>query len=270
MDYSLLGFVLDCVEQRSLQYIWHCRNLELNDVEEGVFKECIKYICKSSFDYCDKNKEKIKNNKSLDIVSNICNCDDTAFTTVCKHFNIKELGEYFNTIAGSGRSVKECYDCGTVSRAIFLSLVKGYKGYLSQEDKKSIFELYNPQRLMPMDALNEFYKVIKSTQCHAIFMVSIGLDNFGHIWTIEKRNGKYFIYQSALASYLVIDYLEYTDAANDEKGINIDAFYRDLKRLVKSKKWTIKEYELFCKLFHFMPHSKVINAKNFLYCYVCL
>lgn len=270
MDYSILQFISDCCRHCSLEYIWECRNMDIDSIDDEVFKECIKYVCTSSFDYYEKNREKIENNKSLSIISNICNCSDTALTTVCHQFDIKELGEYFNNIVGSTRGVKECYDCGTVSRAIFLSMVKGYKNYLTEDDKKSIRELYNPMRLPPMDALDEFYRAIKSVHCHAIFMVSIGFSDFGHIWTMEKHNGKYFLYQSAFAKYLVMDYLEYIDAANDRKGINIDSFYRDLKRLVKSKKWTSNEDKLFCKLFHFMPTSKITNAKNFLYCYVCL
>ena len=270
MDYSILRFIAECYRHYSLEYIWECRNIDIDSIKDEVLKECIKYVCNSSFDYYEKNREKIENNKSLSIITSICNCDDTALTTVCRDSNIKVLGEHFNSIAGSARGVKECYDCGSVSRAIFLSMVEGYKGYLTDDDKKNIYELYNPQRLPPMNALDEFYRVIKSTDCHAIFMVSVGFSDFGHIWTIEKRDGKYFIYQSALANYLLMDYLEYTDAANDEKGINIDTFYRDLKRLVKSKKWTSNEDKLFCKLFHFIPTSKVTNAKNFLYCYVCL
>jgi hypothetical protein len=272
MSNDIINFIFYCCNQDSLEYKWKCRNLDIDSIKNENLKELIKNICLGSFNYQNLNCMRLNNDKSLKIVSNICNCSDTALSTVCNQYNIKELGEYFNSVAGSGREVKHCYDCGTVARAIFLTMVSSFKGGLTEEDKLSIRSLYNPDRLKPSESIEEFYNVVKSVKGHCIFMVSIGLDNFGHIWIIEKfRNGKYTMYQSALGSYLLMDYLEYRDSANNNEWLNIHTFYKAMKYLINYKgPWTNEENTLFCKWFQFMPTSPVTKVKSFLYCYVCL
>ncbi len=272
MSNDIINFIFYCCNQDSLEYKWKCRNLDIDSIKNENLKELIKNICLGSFNYQKLNAYSLNNDKSLKIVSNICNCSDTALSTVCNQYNIKELGEYFNSVAGSGREVKHCYDCGTVARAIFLTMVSSFKGGLTEEDKLSIRSLYNPDRLKPSESIEDFYGVIKSVKGHCIFMVSIGLDNFGHIWIIEKfPNGKYTMYQSALGSYLLMDYLEYRDSANNNKWLNIHTFYKAMKYLINyNGPWTNEENNLFCKWFQFMPTSAVTKVKSFLYCYVCL
>lgn len=275
MDKKVVEYILKCDKQKSLEYKWYCRNLALDTLKDKKLQDIIKSIALSSFEYYNNHADSIKNDRTLAIACSICNCENTALTTTCIDHSVTELGHYFNTIAKSGRKVKMCYDCGTVARAIFLNTIHNYRGELTNSEKKKIEHLYNPNRTTPLNALNEFYYAIKSTKKHTIFILSIGLDEFGHVWVFEKiidDNGKerVIMYQSSLNSYLLMDYIEYMDMAKNKNGINIDEFYRDMMQLMLTKNWKDKENKLFSKWFQFMPTSEVTEVKTFLYCGISL
>lgn len=272
---EIIKYILQCGENKSLEYKWYCRNLDPNTITNKNLKDLIKKSSLSSFDYYNNNKEAIENDKSLSIACAICNCENTALTTMCVDHSVTELGHYFNEIAGSARGVKMCYDCGTVARAIFLNFINGYRGDLTPKEKKNIREMYHPSRASPAIVLEEFYCTIKRLKEHSVFIMSTGLDDFGHVWIFEKvidfmGRHKVIMYQSSLNSYLLIDYIEYKDMANKKEGINIDNFYQDMKHLIARKNWSDYENKLFSKWFQFMPTSPVTSMKMLLFCNVSL
>lgn len=274
-DKELVKYILECGDNKSLEYKWYCRNLDPNSINDPELKKMIQKSSLSSFEYYNKNKESIESNKSLSIACDICKCQNTALTTTCVDHSVTELGHYFNDIAGSARGVKMCYDCGTVARAIFLNLIHGYRGELTPKEKKNIRDMYYPSRGTPASILEEFYCAIKRLKEHSVFIVSMGLDDFGHVWIFEKvidsmGRHKVIMYQSSLNSYLLMDYVEYKDMANKNDGINIDEFYQDMKHLIARKNWSDYENKLFSKWFQFMPTSYVTAMKMFLFCYVSL
>ena len=275
MDKEIVEKILDCDKKHSLEYKWYCRKLDISSVNDSRLREIFNGIKISSFNYYNDNINAIINNKSLSIVCKICNCGDTALTTKCTDYSIKDLGKHFNKIANSGRGVLMCYDCGSTARAIFLNLIYEYRGVLTEIEKKRIRTLYNPERLLPIDALNEFYSVIKVIKEHCVFILSIGMDDFGHVLVMEKTiddagKERYIIYQSALNSYLTMDYIEYKNLALEKSGIKIEEFYRDMNYLIKTFNWTEKENVLFSKWFQFLPTSNVTNVKSVLYAWVSL
>jgi hypothetical protein len=274
-DKKLIEYILDCDLKKSLEYKWYCRNITPRSISDPNLKELIKKSSLSSFEYYNKNKEAIENDKSLSIACAICNCQNTALTTTCVDHSVTELGHYFNEIAGSARGVKMCYDCGTVARAIFLNLINGYRGDLTPKEKKNVRDMYYPSRGSPLNIIEEFYCTIKRLKEHSVFIMSVGLDDFGHVWIFEKvidfmGRHKVIMYQSSLNSYLLMDYIEYKDMANKKDGINIDDFYRDMKILATRKNWSDYENKLFSKWFQFMPTSYVTAMKMFLFCYISL
>ena len=275
MDKQVIEFILQCNKNKSLEYKWYCRNLDLKSIKDAGLKKMIKQSSLSSFDYYNKYVDTINRDKSLAIVCAICNCQNTALTTSCVDHSVTELGHYFNDVAGSARGVKMCYDCGTVARAMFLNLINSYRGDLTLKEKKNIKSMYNPNRAAPVVVLEEFYCAIKRIKEHSVFIMSMGLDDFGHVWILEKvvdmmGRHKVLMYQSSLNSYLLMDYIEYKDMANKKEGINIDEFYQDMKHLIARKNWSDYENRLFSKWFQFMPTSYVTGMKSFLFCFISL
>ena len=274
-DKKLIEYILECDRNKSLEYKWYCRNINPRNISDPDLKKTIQKSSLSSFDYYNKHKEAIEKDKSLSIACAICNCQNTALTTTCVDHSVTELGHYFNEVAGSARGVKMCYDCGTVARAIFLNLINGYRGDLTPKEKKNIRDMYYPSRGSPLNIIEEFYCTIKRMKEHSVFIMSMGLDDFGHVWIFEKvvdmmGRHKVIMYQSSLNSYLLMDYIEYKDMANKKDGINIDDFYLDMKHLATRKNWSDYENKLFSKWFQFMPTSYVTAMKMFLFCYISL
>ena len=275
MDKQIIEFILQCNLNKSLEYKWYCRNIDPKTIKDKELRAMVKRSSLSSFDYYNKHVDAIINDKSLAIVCDICKCQNTALTTTCVDHSVTELGHYFNEIAGSARGVKMCYDCGTVARAMFMNMINGYRGALTPKEKKYIKSNYNPHRASPGAVLEEFYCTIKRLKKHSVFIMSVGLDDFGHVWIFEKvvdfmGRHKVIMYQSSLNSFLLMDYIEYKDMANKKDGINIDEFYQDMKHLIARKNWSDYENKLFCKWFQFMPTSYVTSMKMFLFCFVSL
>lgn len=275
MDKQIVEFILQCNDNKSLEYKWYCRNIDPKSIKDKELRSMVQRSSLSSFDYYNNHMDAITKDKSLAIVCDICKCQNTALTTTCVDHSVTELGHYFNEIAGSARGVKMCYDCGTVARAMFMNLIHGYRDGLTDKEKKYIRSNYNPHRASPGAVLEEFYCIIKRLKEHSVFIMSVGLDDFGHVWIFEKvvdsmGRHKVIMYQSSLNSFLLMDYIEYKDMANKKDGINIDEFYQDMKHLIARKNWSQYENKLFCKWFQFMPTSYVTSMKMFLFCFVSL
>lgn len=176
------------------------------------------------------------------------------------------LSNLFNRLVGSGRKNLQCYDCGTAARGIFYSLIKQYRSvfYLSKNEIDHIKHQYMRTDLTGMDGLHQFIHTMQVIDQHAICICSMkfGAKKFGHIFVAEKLwiNGRPVIrfYQSALNSYLLIDYIMHMKYIEfPEKSINLNEFANDMRILLTVPKWTQTENLLFVKWFCFYPQSKI-------------
>jgi hypothetical protein len=177
------------------------------------------------------------------------------------------LSNMFNLMFKSGRKNLHCYDCGTVARGVFYSLVKEHRknfGLNSREIyqlRDEYLYLDHNDGFVGLDQLMERLRSI-GQPCAFIVGLKFGPDKFGHIFVIEKLwyEGEPVIrfYQSALNSYLLMDYLvrmNYLESPNI--GVDLDDFEKDMRHLLTVPRWKEREELLFVKWFAFYPQSEI-------------
>jgi len=235
-------------------------------------------IANSTFLYYDKWKNSVfAKDVSLKAVSDMCNNRDLMLNVVKQDDTLYFLSRVFNQLTGSTRGLYKCYDCGTNARAMFLKLIQAHRGekslFLTIEEQTRMRNEYmaNPvgtfdsmegssDGIKPNAIVEQCYSMFKNSKQSCVGIMSLGLDNFGHVWVIEKlcREGqppRYHQYQSCFRSHMVLDFLEYKDyGGKPEQSMDITDFFNKLKYLFAySGPWTNKEYAIFSELFAFLP-----------------
>jgi hypothetical protein len=266
LDVFVMNYLLDLLCHGSLELTWFLRKF----YGERVFNECSQL----SFNTINNKIKFYENSKSLSALLKMCNCP-TIDCDIQQTQYVKILSPLYNKIFQSSRKNHECYDCGTVARAVFLSLITVHrkKFYISFEEyKKMIYGYYFDKH--PLTELVDFKNQILNGK-PGISICGIGIgDKFGHVWNIEKTNEKtksgnykYRIYQSALNSYLMYDFLAYMDypllESNNSDGWDIIEFFNILESLLlkyNTSQWSMKDNYNFTKLFCFYPSSR--NTKD--------
>lgn len=164
------------------------------------------------------------------------------------------LSHLFNRLIDSNRGLLMCYDCGTVARGVFFELVATYRNgqlRLRRSELKRIKETYYMNYYHGTTGIRSLRSKIHSIHCNCLFLCAMQLGNdFGHIYVIEKiyinRVPRYRIYQSCFNSFLLLDYIEFMDYANNPKtGIDIDQHLDALQHLIGTSAWSPNDIQLF-------------------------
>jgi len=179
------------------------------------------------------------------------------------------LSNVFNLMLKSGRKNLHCYDCGTVARGVFYNLIKEHRGNFNLtwfEIQKLREDYLYLEHGNAKDGLMDLMESLRGISKSAVFIVGLkfGQDKFGHIFVIEKlwlpgmERPTIRFYQSALNSYLLIDYLVASGYLEDPlRTIDLDDFERDMLQMISVRSWGERENGLFVKWFRFYPQNEV-------------
>ena len=258
----------------SLTHKWEARDklrrhgVTLENLEAQTDPKIVEAIndAVSAFIYCDKYRKNIDSDRSLKAISDLCSSALGSTDPEYRDNNVFHLSHTFNAIIASKRNLLKCYDCGTNARAAFLRLVQVARNIpidrvpLSKKEQKRMSEEYWLNVTTPLEEVKRCYQLLTTIDKDTVFIMSVGVQDFGHIWIVEKRfiNGKprYHHYQSALRSHMLIDFLEATDYPRlPSKSLDVDEFMTNVGYLmcIKGRAWTQEENELFETLFGFLP-----------------
>lgn len=258
--------------RRSLQYgalshKWEARrNYSLNDPELIEHAE-------SAFKYVKRYYNNLKSDRSLAAIMPLCASDQAIQDVDVDDPNVTHLSTSFNELVGSTRRVFKCYDCGTNARAIFLSLITaarggslatkpppiGSWGPVTASERSRMMREYVLNTTTPVEHAITCREKLLSAKHDIIFIMSISIEDFGHVWVIEKRffDGmpRYHHYQSCLSSHLLIDFIEAMDYGRyPMKSIDPESFMNGVIYLMGLKRaWQDDDLRLFVKLFKFFP-----------------
>ena len=235
------------------------------------------YQTLSPFMYLSFYHDQIKRDKSLNAICQLCNDISHVTDTEFPDLRLHSLAQMFNDLIGSDRTLLMCYDCGTVARAVLFQLIKTYRGSprLKHGEITRIKDDYYMTRYQGsagVQELREHIKLDHDPRCLYLCAMQLG-DDFGHIYVVEKMGHRYRIYQSCLGAYLLIDYIEHMNYAEDTtRGVDIDSHLDCLEQLFASKTWDHNKQDLFAKWFHFTPPAGPAykDKKLFTFTYVDL
>lgn len=223
----------------------------------------------SPFEYLSDNKSKIETDQSLNAITKLCTNSDLIYDIGYEDSTLSKLAQMFNDLVNSNRSLHLCYDCGTVARGMFFSLIKVYRGSfdLSKTEIDRITRDYRMDRFTPQKSLQIMKQNFAQIQQSCLYLCALQFgEKFGHIYIIEKRyHGKnpkptYRLFQSCFNSYMLIDEIEYQDFANGNGAIDIHEYENDMAILMQVKDWDQMTIETFCKWFHFYPSSRIFKS----------
>jgi hypothetical protein len=226
----------------------------------------------SSFKYLNDNKEFFNKDEHLKLILNMCTQEDLLTNVNSIDTYVIELGHIFNSLIKSTRKIVNCYDCGTTARAIFLSIVKLHRGNLnfSSIELEEMRSNYNIRYDNLISRVNECFLEALNINSNVCFILSISLHKSGHVFILDKKliNNKYrfHLYQSCLASHLLVDYVERMKYA-DNVSIDIESFFNDLKIILESSLWNEKQKILFAKWFAYLPNHPVNINKKLGFCW---
>ena len=223
-------------------------------------------ISLSAFRYYYIHYDNITKDTSLDAVTTLCTSSLNSVDVDSNDTEVFYLSRHFNELIQSERKLLKCYDCGKNARAVFLKLVeigRGRREITTAEQKRMKGE-YLVHKIKPVKHLKQcLSKLRKDDGKNVVFIMSISIDGFGHVWVFEKKyfNGvaRVHHYQSALGSHMLIDFIESMDyGAQPMKTLDLDLFDKKLTTLLSfTDSWKDEHYCIFAELFAFMPVSPV-------------
>jgi hypothetical protein len=225
-------------------------------------------IALSSFRYYYVHYDNITKDASLNAVTTLCTSSLNSVDVDSNDSEVFYLSHRFNKLVKSNRKLLKCYDCGTNARAVFLKLIETGRGNrkITAQEQERMSREYVVHKVNPIKYLKEcLSKLMKDDGKNMVCIMSVSIDDFGHVWVLEKKyiNGKVRLhhYQSALGSHMVIDFIESMDyGADPMKSLNIESFGDKLTELLSvTEPWKDEHYRIFAELFAFMPVSPVNN-----------
>jgi hypothetical protein len=300
-DISLDDRIKLCLTYKSLDYKWIIRNyltnclstirqtLKKNDPridnsytrqsgitcgETAKTPQTLFKLANSTFDYFAKYKKSFASDPSLSAITEMCNNPELEFNVLKQDDRLFFLSRVFNQMAGSTRGLYKCYDCGTNARAMFIQLIEKHRHgaaqglFLTLAEQTRLREEYavNPDE-DPVVTVNKAWTTLRNSPSSCVMILSLGLDNFGHVWIIEKINSakvtRYHQYQSCFRSHMVLDYVEFKNyGEHPEQSLDIDDFFEKLAYLFGyTGAWTNKEYAIFSELFAFLPVYPIAEGR---------
>ena len=290
---ALLDSITLSFEYNTLDYKWVVRdylyrhNINLpNDNISDPFYYMLISMARSSFDYFYKYHDVITSDSSLKAITQLCSKEALIYHVTENDEEVFHLSRVFNQIVESTRRLHKCYDCGTNARAIFIKLIETHRGksYISFDEQVRMKEEYIPRIDTALELIEKCYRTIKNATADSVYIMSMGIQDFGHVFIIEKRfikdvhlpntvaaTARYHHYQSCFKSHLVIDFIEKKDYGRDlQQSLDIEKFFGDYSRLMsKTTIWNDDDTRLFCDLFAFKPVYPVIKPNtSFTFTYI--
>jgi hypothetical protein len=278
--------LIKSLEYSSLDHKWVARNylkeqgweqdvlfgkLQSPEFNKGIENIMIK-IALSSFRYYIINYDNITKDASLAAVTSLCSSGVNSVDVDSNDPEVYYLSHLFNNMIGSTRKLLKCYDCGTNARAVFLKLIETGRGNrnLSKSEISRMSREYLLNKTFPLLPMNKCFAKLRADDGeNVVAILSVGFQDFGHVWVIEKKyfNGvplpRYHHYQSALGSHMLIDFIESMDYGKDPmRSLNIVDYFGKLEHLLSfTAAWKDEQYRIFSELFAFMPVSLVTNPE---------
>ena len=236
-----------------------------------LFHEILDSVSRSSFEYYDKHRKYITSDPSLDAITTLCSAPEQMYDVSSYDSEVFRLSRIFNEIISSTRKLHKCYDCGTNARAIFLKLLTIHRGapFIAHDEQVRMADEYVVTHSRVKEKLDECHRILRDTQSDMAVIMSLGLQDFGHVWVVEKRflnptvsegtGVRYHHYQSSFKSHLILDFVERMDyGADPYRSLDLDTFFSDLTHLLtKVEAWNDDDVRLFCKLFAFRPVNDI-------------
>lgn len=276
MSEQLLRQIKHCLDYDSLDYKWLVREYLLSHplIEGAVrpdpplaLREVLKSLANSSFLYLEEHRRALEADPSLGAIIQLCTDKELETDILGTDEEVFHLSRVFNQIVGSDRKLHKCYDCGTNARAMFLKLIGVHRGelLLTPEEQTLMRLEYRVTYKRVREAIDDCRRRLEDASSNTIAIMSIGIQDFGHVWILEKcfkpKGPIYRHYQSSFRSHLVLDFVEHRNyGVPGEGSIDIDAFFGDLHRIMSVKTaWDDETLRLFTKVFAFLPVSKVTN-----------
>jgi len=280
LDYPVVNRYVQKLQKKQDQQ--RSRSLSLSSVEHKQnYTLLVLLVCRPA-NYIDYHLATCQD-PSLRAVLQFCHHPDLLNNLKYSDPELNVLADIFNQIILSGRKNLHCYDCGTSSRGTFFNLVQLHRPtqLLTAQEVKQLREDYmeigKTKIDNPKEGLDLLLRNLRQVKAPAVCVLGMGFgkDKFGHILTIEKLQieGTEVIrfYQSALASYLLIDYLhQMRYFEHPTKGIDLDLFEQDMNRLISVKSWGEREIALFVKWFCFYPQSEIDDTSGIRFNQCCL
>lgn len=302
---KLLDAYSNDYEAGSLNYKWDCRQ-HLNQLADRQIVSYANYALSLNSSQLARLGDSLKRDpktetivehslmmvailaiSSFVYVRDFGNVDDSSISSIIRLCKDQQLGVYvdhndpelimlsniFNLMFKSARKNINCYDCGTVARGIFYSLLKTNrpKFNLSREEIEQFRDDYISRMFSSWDeSVSHLLSHLRQNDQSGVYVCGLrfGDNKFGHIFVIEKKvnddpdRPMVRIFQSALNSYLLIDYVEHLNyLIEPHHSINLYEFENDMKSLGYVNKWTTKEIGLFIKWFCFYPQSEIDDTK---------
>jgi hypothetical protein len=219
------------------------------------------------FEYLANNRAKIKADRSLNAITQLCTSADLINNIIYEDTRLSHLAQVFNQLVHSNRTLHLCYDCGTVARGVFFSLIKAFRGSfdISPSEITRISEDYRMDRYSPQKSLEVMAENFALIDQDCLYLCALQFgEKFGHIYVIEKlyKDGQpvYRLFQSCFNSFMLIDDIEYENFANRTDGLNIVDYTKDMGILMEEKNWDQFTINVFCKWFHFYPSSRILKS----------
>jgi hypothetical protein len=269
------------LEYGALDHKWIARDYLKEHVGEEVThstktltetEQTLYSMATSAFDYYTDHYDVLQSDPSLKAITEMCATDDHRIN-VGKHDEIVyHLSNIFNEIIESDRGLHKCYDCGTNARAIFLKLIETHRGlsYITHLEQQRMKDEYLVRKRQVGKDIDKCHRIMKEAQSDTVFIMSLAIQSFGHVWVIEKRfipgpgpcpklEPRYHHYQTSLRSHLLLDFIEHKDyGRNLHLSLDITRFFTDLVYiLTKQDAWNDKDYRLFAEMFAFSPVREI-------------
>ena len=268
--------IISSLNRNTLDYVWIARNmLQKQDSDsDSDTSKFLNAIANASFEYYDTYLDNIQNDPSLNAITSMCDMDELRNKVDIEDHEVTFLSNLFNKIVLSDRKLHKCYDCGTNARAMFLKLVKLHRGgelYLTPREQMAMEDYRALHGAPGLAAMKKCYQHLKQSPSDAVYICSIGVEGFGHVWVFEKVSQIVRHYQSALKSHLVLDFIADMDYGQfPKKNLDIDQFFEKLESLLHTNsEWTEQNYKDFNQLFAFNPIRKVTSPKpSFCWTYI--
>lgn len=306
---ALLDTITTSFDYNTLDYKWAVRDYlyrhnitsieaavditqhEVQDIDDDTgtddtFHMMLVSLARSSFDYFHKHYDVITSDHSLRAITQLCSTEALVFHVTETDDEVFHLSRIFNQIIESTRRLHKCYDCGTNARAIFMKLIETHRGkpYISYSEQARMKKEYRVNHKTVLTAIEKCYKTMRDATKDSVYIMSMGIQDFGHVVIIEKRFirdihapdtvapvARYHHYQSSFKSHLVIDFIEKKNYGQDlQQSLDIDRFFGDFMGLMgKTTRWSDEDTRLFCDLFAFKPVYPVVDPKpGFCFTYV--
>lgn len=227
--------------------------------------------------------------KSLKAILTLCFSPQMVLNLDYSDPTLDVLSGIFNNMVGSYRKNLQCYDCGTTARGVFYNLIKANRKGGFSLSSNEIDQFKTNYYYDAPDRFTSFRNLIndlKTVPRSGVFIAGVrfGDDMFGHVFIFEvivdpddgnssnSNSSNHHcrriirLYQSALGSYLLIDYVYRMGYLEQEEiGIDLDEYEKDTLATMEVNSWSHREDALFAKWYAFWPQGEIKDTEPMRY-----